>query len=504
MTAEPDPSFFSDRGITEEIRQARPYVWWTPENPDPAKEPFADLSRGQRAHITKVINQTPGWAITRYPPPMVPELPHIYPELRPLDPVKTKGPKQHWHGVGPEPEGLHDLQRLPGKPDNHINRGKDPKHPKPDVVLKYSPIDPDTGKPEQPKINVNAHKGVKTEELHWHQDFAKYVFPPGGLVDKKYEHDHATGWKTKAAAKRPDIRAAHVAKRGKAGHDGVDVEGSHWHTVREKAGDDYLAARIDVHPLGVQRILDAPVVFFVIEGCIKADAVLKDGGAVFSVPSVTLWDCPELQRFAAEYLFDKTVVIVPDADWRDKPKVINQAMLCQNALVRAAVPNVLVAAPPATYNDHDTKGVDDFIGHDGHLEDLLVIDSKPATGVWEWIASKRLRIDRALRDYEVVLAVSTVTRSKGELVASLQSVAKVLGITDRHTVPRAIKSLEQLGALTHSGRLDIKRDWFSRHYEWEEKPTITLIEELRSTESREKRLYDVVHLPLRAPEGAHA
>ena len=73
-----------------------------------------------------------------------------------------------------------------------------------------------------------------------------------------------------------------------------------------------------------------------------------------------------------------------------------------------------------------------------------------------------------MRDYEWLRALSTFTRSRGVLIAPLQSVAKVLGYDDRKTVYRAVESLEEIGALTIRGRLDTRRDWFSRQYEWEE------------------------------------
>ena len=68
----PDPTFFSSRGIPEAIWKARPYVWWTPEYPEPAKAPFADLGAPQRAFVTKLANQSAGWLISRQPPPMNP------------------------------------------------------------------------------------------------------------------------------------------------------------------------------------------------------------------------------------------------------------------------------------------------------------------------------------------------------------------------------------------------------------------------------------------------
>ena len=128
--------------------------------------------------------------------------------------------------------------------------------------------------------------------------------------------------------------------------------------------------RIDVHPLALSSLHKAPVVYFVIEGCLKADAVLANGGAVFSVPSVSLWDCHELWRFAADYLFDKTVVIVPDGDWNTKSQWSSTRPCSAEPVESCQRPTGACSGAAPRVQGHDTKGVDDFIGHEGQLEDL--------------------------------------------------------------------------------------------------------------------------------------
>jgi hypothetical protein len=55
------------------------------------------------------------------------------------------------------------------------------------------------------------------------------------------------------------------------------------------------AKRIDMHPLAVGLLRDAKRIYFGLEGCIKADAMLsailrsREKASVLSVPSVTLW-----------------------------------------------------------------------------------------------------------------------------------------------------------------------------------------------------------------------
>src|SRR5262249_5444907 len=120
--------------------------------------------------------------------------------------------------------------------------------------------------------------------------------------------------------------------------------------------------RLDMNPAAVELARPASHLYFCLEGCIKADAILSAGGAVFSVPSVSMWDCDELPAFAAEYLQGVDVVIVCDADWVANPEVWKQALLCRSRLRSlAGVGRVCIAAPPVT-GLPDLKGVDDYLG----------------------------------------------------------------------------------------------------------------------------------------------
>jgi hypothetical protein len=87
---------------------------------------------------------------------------------------------------------------------------------------------------------------ANTAVLHMHRRAAKYVFPPSGTFEV----------------------------------DGI---------VYKSKLSNY-AARVDIHPYARSLFRGADRVFFVIEGCLKGDAVLSAGGPVLSVPSVTLWD----------------------------------------------------------------------------------------------------------------------------------------------------------------------------------------------------------------------
>jgi hypothetical protein len=154
---------------------------------------------------------------------------------------------------------------------------------------------------------------------------------------------------------------------------------------KEEVGEG-LATRIDVHP-HAERLFDgAERVFFVIEGIPKADAILSQDAAVFDVPAVWQFDCPEMPLFVDKYgLRDKTVIIVPDSDWADpdKSQVLHAATYCKGLLhMKLGVKNVLIAAPPG--KDGEKEGVDDFLGRGGNLNELMVVRRDPSPRFKEW------------------------------------------------------------------------------------------------------------------------
>ncbi len=125
-------------------------------------------------------------------------------------------------------------------------------------------------------------------------------------------------------------------RTGKGDHQGINVEGVHRHAPRAAKyllqGGKGAGSRIDVHPWALERIPDADIVWFILEGCPKNDAVVSAGAAVFSVPSVTCWKAQELRRFANRYLRGKTVLVVPDSDWVENPQVQRAALKARTVL----------------------------------------------------------------------------------------------------------------------------------------------------------------------------
>jgi hypothetical protein len=132
---------------------------------------------------------------------------------------------------------------------------------------------------------------------------------------------------------------------------------------------------LDVHPTAQRLFPKAERVYFGIEGCLKADSILSAiiredrPESVFSVPSVSLWAAPEFDSFIP-FLRGKQVIVVPDADWYEKPQVLRHARFAQRYLQRRGI-EAYVAAPPQS-SGH--KGVDDYLGDGGSLDKLEVLE----------------------------------------------------------------------------------------------------------------------------------
>lgn len=451
-----DYSFFQERGIDPAIARARPYVRWELDDLAPVVEAFAGLSPGQRATITRWAKQSPGWLIYRHAPPGV-KAGAIYPEIRPDQPVSTGQAYKHFHGDGSPNESVSPSRIFkPEQKEWHIALCDD---------------------------NGLGHWGENSQVVHGHERKAKYIFPPGLKTKGFFTHDHSDYFRL--PVKHPGrVKAAHV----KDEHDVCDVKGPHKHPTTVSDPDDPgLARRIDVHRLAVDKFAKAGRVFFVIEGCLKADAVLSAGEAVFSVPSVTMWDCPELPEFARLYLRGKLVCIVPDSDWIMNPQVIAQARLCQSALVRISDQDHLgitpvVCAPPVGNYFHPphAKGVDDYLAAGGTIDDLVVQDNWPPFFVPEIEAFLGPRRRDALRrDALTVLTLALHSGPDGRYQGTLDALARVMGVAPA-TVTRAVRQLQALDVLEVNGDLSTRRSRYSGRWEWDDDaPHIVLAEKYR-------------------------
>ena len=119
------------------------------------------------------------------------------------------------------------------------------------------------------------------------------------------------------------------------------------------------AGRVDIHDEeNVRNLIEGHGrVYLAMEGNMKEDAVIsavkregEKGAAVISVPSVTLWRHQEMLDVANKYLKGREVVLIPDADGVNNPRVRNEARALQS-LLEGAGAKVAVAPPPIPLKD---------------------------------------------------------------------------------------------------------------------------------------------------------
>lgn len=468
----PDAEVFfeQEHAIAREVWQGRPYVRWTMIDATPVQRAYAGLQPGQRAFLSRCAGRSPGWIITRH---TLPEYGPIYPEIRPDWALLPGTPYLHYHGAEtlPEDESLWPVGLSP----RHVYRAN----------ANWSHI-------------TETHGGVNDEEPHTHEDWAKYLFAPGYKHDVWYVHEHAID--SYVTPRTVDRLAKHLHRY----HDGVAVTGPHPH--RRSVTDRRLsvARRLDIHPMAQPLLDTADTVYFGLEGCLKADAILSRGAAVVSVPSVTLWRTPELDEFAENYLAGRRVVVVFDADWATNPKVKLQALLARKYLLdEAGAAEVLLTAPPTEpHNEKGDplyKGVDDFLAagielddagrivrSDYGLDDLHTVDWVPSPRIGESriagydMAHWRTREQRQ-RDCLVLLAMSLVANEEtGRVVATMTSLAQLVGCSTP-TVVTAIESLHRGGALRLlTGGLRSGRSYWSGKFDWLRVPEFEIPEPLRA------------------------
>ncbi|MGH8512347.1 MAG: hypothetical protein ACREV8_00040 [Gammaproteobacteria bacterium] len=451
-----ESDFWAEHAIDPDIAKARPYARWTPDNLEPVRKAYHGLDEDQRATIEFWAKQEPGWIITRHAPPSMDRDP-IYAEMRPDHPVRTGKRVKHDHER--DFRGRHVAERVA----RHLEKYSHPKG---------------------------------TDGEHGHAKKAKYIFPPSRLVPLAFSHAHAN-WKIKDPAKLQQVEAKHLAYW----HFGRTIDRRKRHThvhykmVRDRS--QTLARRLDVHRLAWPLFTDAERVFFVIEGCIKADAILTAGEAVFSVPSVSLWNADELPEFATRFLLGKQVIIVPDADWAPNPAVNAHARFCQTYLGQLGV-SALVAAPPKEGSaGYRGKGVDDFLHNGGTLAELHAQQRRmPEAALEAWHQAQPGRSDGRARNLRVLTALVRHASPDGEISASLHTIARIMGLPGKNpamTVSRAVDDLKEARAISVDGDLATQRGKFVKDGErwryldqdfWEgSNPTITIREDLRGSDS---------------------
>ena len=526
----------------------------------------------------RIAKQSPGYLINRHPPDDL-GLEPIYPEFRPTNALRTDDrPHEHLHlrdGMSPQKGIVPARFVIYGKSlREHVNQGS----------IRGFLYDASGFCGVQQNIKtpagelVTEHCGMDCWYVHEHVSWAKYVFPIGGRIVETRWHDNQATWHVREGRsekwiakhvaekhagseqawygqehKHPDSydivlsHAALAAWHKKAMHikydhkgSDLDVVGKHRHDHRVKDTTLQLARRLDVHPDAMAKIRKAEVVFFVIEGCMKADSILAKDGAVFSVPSVSLWDCNELEAFARTYLKDREVVIVPDADWIVNREVVSQARLCHATLIQYDVKTVHIAAPPLSLKAPVTtqrdwsgytyrgkavdlflgdqgelqtlewhgypyrgKGVDDFLGDEGQgqLAELQTIDfylSRETKASIKRILRRSTRIEQVSRNGKVLESLAIFAGPTGELPSSLEMVARATGYS-RQRVTVAVKQLKEWGVLDYEGDLKERLGYWTGKLEWSDAPPIIIAEQYRAHEAERHQLGDVVIGSLTTP-----
>lgn len=304
----------------------------------------------------------------------------------------------------------------------------------------------------------------------------------------------------------------HLRSNHKNDHDEYAPWEAHQHFIKVKDAENY-AALIDVNPIAERFLPEAEVVFFGIEGsfkgCSMLSAILRADAraSVVSVPSVSLWNCPELEQFTKLYLLNKVVVIVPDADWKKAahkhPHVENQARMFQGRLLNLGVAQVHIAAPPLggdnkplpCWNERkgkmeELKGVDDFLGlGNGTLHELSVIDRDPPEGIEELIMAHSDAIGRkyyakgirtlanATRQLACFASEYGVIASTPDGNIPYNTFAKVMGVWPQDVL-RYLDTLEEIGVITIKGSKKIEKGLFG--VDWQKRPHLELTPEFRA------------------------
>jgi hypothetical protein len=316
----------------------------------------------------------------------------------------------------------------------------------------------------------------------------------------------------------------HIAKEHPAGNTN-DV---HSHENRAKyvflSGDDH-ARRVDVNPLAFRRrfrtgrsLLRVCRVYFAIEGCLKADAILTailktgEDASVINVPSVTLWDTPDLE-FLANHFLDPwserearpEVVIVPDADWFSKPEVLTQALLCRSLCRRLGFETCIAAAPiwPGLQECECKpmgecvnavtckrcggyfKGVDDFLAAGGMLGGLFVLH-REAPVHHHLIDLKDMRSDKRVNCSKMLTALAEHSDNDGGFEGSIPKLARVTDFKRRTAYQVITDYLVGERIITVDRPTLLKRKQWIRgkgyvaEFDWEDRPKFILPPQLRA------------------------
>lgn len=240
------------------------------------------------------------------------------------------------------------------------------------------------------------------------------------------------------------------------------------------------ASRMEAHrdPQNIKNLTEGNGrVYFVMEGQIKADAVLSQikkedpKAAVVSVPSVTAWNEKEVSWATNKYFKGRDVVLIPDADGVTNDAVVKQARTLSGRMVKDGAGRVTVASPPLVKNKRGKlevedvwyptgvkdgrKGVDDHIGIGrGTLGDLTFNDTpRVKFDLSKETGSRRLRPNSVKNATTTLEAVSDLSGERGAGRISKKSISKATGLPES-SVHDSLKTLEKKGYIKRTDIFD--------------------------------------------------
>ena len=452
-----DDPFLKKRGIDPEVWAARGCRRYQRGDTWVKEEFRSHLEPNRLGLVSKAVNQCccykhaerdgrpclgtcGGWLMHKHAPPGFPAIP---PQLRPDEAIVMDG-RTVWHFHGAKTDEKPVFPEEAGKPaGKYLPRARMMFDDAADAHVNKAGDPP---KPYDPATGEGYHNGVPMSVVHKHAPTpAKYIL--------------------------------FARKRKGPGK---------WRLKRE-------AARIDLHPLARRLLPEAQVVFFVLEGTPKTDAVISAGGVAFGVPSVTLWDARELKTFASEHLRDKTVLVVPDADWATNPRVERQGLRVRTLLRRINVDAYICAPPPQADCEPGGfyKGVDDFLGvGKGTLGRLVIEGREPQP---ERIRQAVLRVTHGRQKAHNALEdLSLYSDENGKLTVSFQSLKHLLDIRDSNRVVPLLSKIAHTFEVEHGSLETVIEPTWKEYTQtvWTSPPTLSLNDYYCANVKRQKILVE--------------
>lgn len=378
-----------EHGISSEVYEARGYVRYARGDVKLIEKYFGGFAPNQLRWAKGVAKRTSdegGLIMPAYALPLSElRLRPIPPQLRPDNPLRKRRDPAHWHPAQLPPRGTEVLFEGKRVPEDRwstawvmrLHIASDPDHGKELAAeLGYRTKDQISQLVSDPRCQGDLDRVLaegNNPEPHQHQEWAKYLLPR--VPERPLRHDHrhyADG-----AARRRHIDKYHSGREedviGWHVHDGMRFQEVMVEVTYEADPRASPGRRLDMLPLAWERLPAAEVVYFILEGKIKADSCLSAildsnrSATALNVPSVGQWEAFELETFA-ELLRGKRVVVVVDSDADGNDNVMTQGLLLRARLERHDCLRVCLAAPPAD----DRVGIDeedrfDKVGLDDHL-----------------------------------------------------------------------------------------------------------------------------------------